>query len=285
MTDYLESKGRHLIGWDEILQGGLAKGAAVLSWCGASGGASAAAIGHNVVMARDSYFYIDYNQFPGDDIYIHSYCDLLMPIHCGCSHSPMEGIPAESHKYVIGVQVCMWTDTVCCGELDMLYKVFPRAAALAEIGWSPESSKMWMRFGAAYVRAMGQRFEAAQIEVAPLALGDRALWAPAIVPATYEMREWRITGAVPQKGAFEGMFVLMGGSNKLAVKNVKILFGDRVVTADDHEGAAGEGVASLWSQNVDKDYAPEVVYLRADVDGVDGTDSFGEAVVYYLETK
>jgi len=81
------------------------------------------------------------------------------------------------------------------------------------------------------------------------------------------------------------MFVLTGGRNMLAIRNVKILFGDKVVAADDHEGAADEGVASIWSLNVNQGYASEVVYVQADVHGVDGTDSFGEAVVYYTEIK
>jgi hexosaminidase len=61
-ANYLESKGRHLIGWDEILEGGLAKGAAVMSWRGAQGGIKAAMMGHNVVMSPNSHLYLDYCQ-------------------------------------------------------------------------------------------------------------------------------------------------------------------------------------------------------------------------------
>jgi len=150
MTNYLESKSRHLVGWDEILRGGLAKGAAVMSWHGTGGGAAAAAMGHKVVMAPNSYYYLDYSQFPcgeSDDIYQYSYHGNLRPLHYVYSYSPLAGIPEKSHRYIIGVECCAWAETIWGGELDMLYKTFPRAVALAETGWSSEASQNWTRFG------------------------------------------------------------------------------------------------------------------------------------------
>lgn len=142
-ANYLESKGRHLIGWDEILEGGLAKGAAVMSWRGAQGGIKAAMMGHNVVMSPNSHLYLDYCQgLPGDP---YEYNCGYLPLERVYSFNPTDGIPEQMQRYVIGVQGNLWSEYMF-DPADQQYKAWPRACALAEIGWTPQSQRKWPDF-------------------------------------------------------------------------------------------------------------------------------------------
>ena len=143
VTRFLESKGRHAIGWDEILDGGLAEGAAVMSWRGTKGGVTAAGMGHNVVMSPGDYCYFDSSQdapfsqpksFSG-----------YRPLEQVYSFNPTEGIDTEYSGYVIGLQANLWSEFVPTAEY-MEYLLYPRAFAIAEIGWSPEEAKDYPRF-------------------------------------------------------------------------------------------------------------------------------------------
>jgi hexosaminidase len=142
-ANYLESKGRHLIGWDEILEGGLAKGAAVMSWRGAQGGIKAAMMGHNVVMSPNSHLYLDYCQGLPTDPYEYN-CGYL-PLERVYSFNPTDGIPETMASYVIGVQGNLWSEYMF-DPADQQYKAWPRACALAEIGWTPQEKRQWPDF-------------------------------------------------------------------------------------------------------------------------------------------
>lgn len=106
-------------------------------------------------------------------------------------------------------------------------------------------------------------------------------WTPAMVPASCETRNRTIKWAVQSNGKFEYMFVLTGGVSKLAIKNVKILFGDTIVASDDHEAMADDGVAQIWELKMYELYQSDEATLQADIQGLDGTDTCGEAVVHY----
>ncbi|MDR3228404.1 MAG: beta-N-acetylhexosaminidase [Puniceicoccales bacterium] len=145
---YLAAKGRRLIGWDEILDGGLlggglTPGAAVMSWRGDAhgiahnrGGAAAANAGHDVVYSPTDFCYFDARQFErGNDgrRYLGAYKPVtLRKIY---SYDPAAGVPAGKRHHVLGLQANMWTE-VCASEPDLEWKIFPRTAALAEIAWT-----------------------------------------------------------------------------------------------------------------------------------------------------
>lgn len=142
-ANYLASKGRQLIGWDEILEGGLAKGAAVMSWRGASGGIRAAMMGHAVVMSPNSHLYLDYCQGLEGDPYEYN-CGYL-PLERVYSFNPTEGIPEEMHGMVVGVQGNLWSEYMF-DPADQQYKAWPRGCAVAEIGWTPQQIRKWEDF-------------------------------------------------------------------------------------------------------------------------------------------
>lgn len=144
-ADYLESKGRHLIGWDEILEGGLPKGAAVMSWRGKQGGIRAAAMGHNVVMAPNDYAYLDYGQgltYAQDPYEYNGYCITVAKTY---SIDPTAGIPEHMQCHVIGLQGNLWSEYIWDGA-DQQWKAWPRAAALSEAGWTAQEKRSWEDF-------------------------------------------------------------------------------------------------------------------------------------------
>ncbi|WP_329322585.1 MULTISPECIES: beta-N-acetylhexosaminidase [unclassified Streptomyces] len=132
--NWLSARGRRLIGWDEILQGGLADGAAVSSWRGYQGGVTAARAGHDVVMCPEQQVYLDYRQDAGQDepvpiAYVRTLEDVYRfePV-------PSELTEAEA-RHVLGTQANVWTE-VMEDPARVDYQVFPRLAALAEVAWS-----------------------------------------------------------------------------------------------------------------------------------------------------
>ncbi|MBP0454326.1 beta-N-acetylhexosaminidase [Kitasatospora sp. RG8] len=131
---WLAGRGRRLIGWDEILEGGLAPGAAVSSWRGYGGGIAAAQAGHDVVMCPEQHVYLDHRQAPGQD----------EPVPVGFVRTledvyRFEPVPAQldgaAARRVIGTQANLWTEFMDSAR-DVDYRAFPRLAAFAEVAWS-----------------------------------------------------------------------------------------------------------------------------------------------------
>ncbi|MEU2430523.1 beta-N-acetylhexosaminidase [Streptomyces sp. NPDC007861] len=132
---WLTARGRRLIGWDEILEGGLAPGAAVSSWRGYAGGIAAARAGHDVVMCPEQQVYFDHRQAPGDDEPMPiGYVRTLEDVYRFEPVPPeLAGTPAGAH--VLGTQANVWTE-VMQDRTRVDYQVFPRLAAFAEVAWS-----------------------------------------------------------------------------------------------------------------------------------------------------
>lgn len=136
---YVSSKGRKIIGWDEILEGGLAPNAAVMSWQGQEGGIAAARQKHPVVMSPTSHCYFDYYQAspPGEPLAIGGY----VPLEKVYAFEPVPASlsPAEQ-SYIMGAQANVWTEYIL-SEKHLEYMVLPRMAALAEVLWTPKEKR------------------------------------------------------------------------------------------------------------------------------------------------
>ena len=145
MEKFVESKGRHIIGWDEILEGGLAPNATVMSWRGVDGGIEAAKQKHNVIMTPNSYLYFDYYQSTDtehDPLAIGGY----LPLERVYSYEPMPAsLTPEEQKYIKGVQANLWTEYIATFP-HAQYMVLPRWAALCEIQWSSPEKKNYADF-------------------------------------------------------------------------------------------------------------------------------------------
>lgn len=149
----LKSKGKKLIGWDEILEGGLAPEATVMSWRGIKGGIEAAKMGHDVVMTPTTFAYTDYQQ--GEQtIEPPMYASLRLK-KCYSYEPVPEGVDA---KYILGGQGNLWTEQISTMR-HAEYMTWPRSWALAEDFWSPKGSKDWP----AFVSKVEKHFERADI--------------------------------------------------------------------------------------------------------------------------
>ncbi|MFI5685668.1 beta-N-acetylhexosaminidase [Streptomyces sp. NPDC051636] len=131
---WLSARGRRLIGWDEILEGGLAEGAAVSSWRGYGGGIAAARAGHDVVMCPEQYVYLDHRQDAGADEPVPiGFVRTLEDVY---RFEPVpEQLTGEEARRVLGTQANVWTEVMeDAARVD--YQAFPRLAAFAEVAWS-----------------------------------------------------------------------------------------------------------------------------------------------------
>ena len=144
MDEFLQSKGRKMIGWDEILEGGLTPGATVMSWRGEEGGIKAANAGHDVVMTPASHLYFDYYQ--SDPRTQPDAIGGYTPLRKVYAYEPIpEAIVEGSRKHVLGGQGNTWTEYMPTQE-HVEYMVFPRALALSEVLWSASKNRDWDDF-------------------------------------------------------------------------------------------------------------------------------------------
>jgi hexosaminidase len=144
MEKYINSKGRILIGWDEILEGGLAPNAMVMSWRGEKGGIEAAKQKHDVIMTPNSHMYFDHYQGnpATEPLAIGGY--LTLERVYSYNPTPAE-LTAEEGKYIKGVQANLWTEYIADPK-KLEYMTMPRLAALSEVAWTASSQKNWDDF-------------------------------------------------------------------------------------------------------------------------------------------
>ena len=144
MEKYVNSKGKNIIGWDEILEGGLAPNATVMSWRGVAGGIEAAQSGHDVIMTPGSHCYFDYYQ--ADPAFEPLAIGGLVTLEKVYSFNPTPAkLNAEESKHILGAQGNLWTEYIDSpGKVE--YMAYPRAIALAEVLWTPTDRRDWNGF-------------------------------------------------------------------------------------------------------------------------------------------
>ena len=144
MEKFINTHGRKMVGWDEILQGGLSQNATVMSWRGMQGGIAAAKQGHDAILTPNRPLYFNYRQSEATDEPagrdpVNSLADVY-----NFQAQPAELTPAEQ-THILGVQGSIWTEYILT-EDRVQHMLFPRAAALAELAWSPATQKDYMDF-------------------------------------------------------------------------------------------------------------------------------------------
>jgi hexosaminidase len=177
LEKYLVARHKRLIGWDEILEGGLPEEATVMSWRGIEGGIAAANQGHDVVMAPSSELYLDYlqtdspNEPPGRPATI--------PLKQVYAFEPVPAaLAADKRSHILGLQANVWTEHMR-SFTRVQHAVFPRIAALSETAWSPARKKDWQGFVARLpaqlqrYRAMGIGYAQTPFEVRSALVEDR----------------------------------------------------------------------------------------------------------------
>ncbi len=134
---WLNERGRKIIGWDEILQGGITKSATVMSWRGTKGGIAAAKLGNDVIMAPNTYCYIDYYQTSDPVANKEPLGNGRRPVPLARTYSldPYEGLNDVERGFIKGVQVNLWTEYISTFD-HVQHMLLPRLAAISEVGWS-----------------------------------------------------------------------------------------------------------------------------------------------------
>ena len=145
MEQFVENHGRHIIGWDEMLDGELAPNATVMSWRGSSGGYKAAKMGHNVIMTPNDYLYFDYYQSLDTDSEPEAGGGYNSVKKVYSLEPIPEGLTKDEEKYILGPQANIWTEYT--SEFNVvLYRMLPRLGALAEVQWCNPEQKNYDDF-------------------------------------------------------------------------------------------------------------------------------------------
>jgi len=166
MERTVNARGKRLVGWDEILEGGLAPNATVMSWRGDAGGVEAARQGHDVVMSPVTHCYLDYRQDedPSDG---QPAFDAYLPLEEVYPYDPVPAeLTPEQARHVLGVQGNLWTEYIAAPQRAE-YMTWPRACALAEAGWSPAGPREWGEFRARLAAHL-PRLDALDVRYRPL---------------------------------------------------------------------------------------------------------------------
>lgn len=283
MDRYLTSKGRRLVGWDEILEGGLAPGATVMSWRGIDGGIAAAKAGHDVVMAPTSNTYFDYYQ--GDPKTEPLAIGGFVPLEKVYAYEPVPAaLTADEAKHVLGTQAQLWAEYIP-NIHHLEYMAWPRFCALSEVAWSPKESKSYDDF----LSRLGpdlQRLRAMDVNyrdpfrTPPSVAGS---WRKGDVGHAWTSKDWDVTPLVTAAGNYEARFAFTRGRSRLAIAWVELRNGDQVIARDEHPGSAGAmNVNSVYRLAVPAT-APGAHYtLRASVQ-VDGRSDESNGDVFFAK--
>lgn len=137
IEEYLNERGRKLIGWDEILEGGVSKNATIMSWRGSDGGIKAAKSGNMAIMSPNGHCYFDYYQTT-DRKDEHEGIGGYVPLRKVYELNPYDKLNHSEQRYIMGVQCNMWTEYIPT-RLQLQYQLLPRLSAIAEIGWTNPS--------------------------------------------------------------------------------------------------------------------------------------------------
>lgn len=269
MERFLNANGRQLIGWDEILEGGLAPRAAVMSWRGEAGAAAAAGQDHPVVMASNSAYYFDYPQSRGAASLRHVY-----------TFDPVAAIPAAKRHWLLGVEGELWTEHIW-DNAKLEYMTYPRACALAETAWSSPAHQNFDDFMArlqthvAHLRTIG-------INVFPFDAGglSAGTWQSGQIGEQWMQKEWDITPRITKAGAWEVTFEYSSGANRLDIAWAELLQNGVAVARDEHHGITGARTSDNIYHLTLPQWMPGAHYvLRAQVRSDAGNDSNGDIFV------
>jgi len=266
---FLNKNGKTLIGWDEILEGGLAPNAAVQSWRGFDGGIVAAREGHDVIMSPYSHCYLDY-----------PYSSINTEKAYSFEPTP-EALVGKRAERILGLEGNLWSEHTPTYR-DVERQVFPRLCALAEVAWTPTELRDWDGF---QPRLAQNLVRLNLLDVAYHAdpmIGYAAVgeWNPAMVRETLAPVEWDITKVVHQGGDLLVMFSFSQGAHAISISLVSLLENGVEVSVDKHDGWSGATLRDNVYKLALKDCKPGATYrIRALIKGEGGTDSHGTIAI------
>jgi hexosaminidase len=280
----VESKHRQLIGWDEILEGGLAPGATVMSWRGIDGGIAAAKQGHDVIMTPTSNCYIDYSQTrrKGEQPTIGGY----LPLARVYSYEPTpRALNEDQAKHVLGAQGNLWTEYVP-NMKQVEYQAFPRESAMAEVTWSAKDRRDFSDFQRRLVglekrlTVMGVNYfqeRPDENEPSPSAIGN---WKSGEPGDAFAPMKWDASKAITGPGKYAVKLQYTQGGCRLDIEWVAVEIDGAEVVRDTHNGTTGGTDRKNDYVLVVPAFKPgSKINVVASIRSDGGTDSNGEVLV------
>jgi hexosaminidase len=281
MEKFVAAQGKTMIGWSEILQGGLTPGAVVMDWIG--GGKEAAGSGHDVVMTPMTHCYLDHYQ-SRDIAREPRAIGGFTPLDKVFNFEPVPaGLDEQHAKYILGAQANLWTEYIGSAA-HLEYMMFPRLGALAEVVWSPRASRDREDFS--------RRLKIYEQRLAQLGVNYRrdpsvqlGAWTPPQLHTEGSTIDWEVTSHVTGAGQYRVTLEYATGNHGLAIKSLALLENGQPVTRDAHEGFAGaEPQATVYVLDLPT-FKPGAKYtLQAVVAGEGGTDSRGTVSWTYVRS-
>jgi hexosaminidase len=234
---FLKAYGRKMIGWDEILEGGLTPGATVMSWRGTAGGIKAAKSGHDAVMSPEDPLYFDHRQ-SNSPLHPPGFGGNIETLEEVYAYDPLpKELTAEEARHILGTQANLWSCATETEERLQLF-AFPRLCALAEIAWSAPAPK---DFGAFKRRLDGHLVRLESMGVNYWKEGDSfdaGRWSPDPKLKVGTALEFEVEHPLAV-GKWTVAFHYEGGADALTIDQVELLGEGKVVASDAHEGTAG----------------------------------------------
>lgn len=275
--------GKTLIGWSEILQGGLAPGAVVMDWIG--GGREAANAGHDVVMTPTGNCYLDYCQSRDRSTEPRGIGGFL-PLQKVYGFEPVpRGLAPALQKHILGAQGNMWTEYIA-NLKHIEYMAFPRLSALAEVTWSPAGARHYDDF-LRRLKTDEQRLDRLGVNYRNSALGDGTAslgakiggWQPAQIQPNFAPLEWDVTAQITAPGKARVHFDYAEGACGIDIAWAALLENGVEVSRDAHAGFTGSSPRQpVYTLAVPAPKAGAKYTLRAQVAGSGGTDSRGNVL-------
>lgn len=279
---HLDAKGRRLVGWDEILEGGLAEGATVMSWRGTSGGIAAAKAGHDVVMSPTSHMYLDYYQSrntQAEPLAIGGY----VPLRQVYSFEPVpESLTFDEAKHILGPQGNLWTEYIR-DDRKLEYMAWPRMCAVAEVGWTAAEAKDLAAFTKRLDHHLG-RLDMREVNYRPLEdeeSGRLGGWKEGEVSDAFSVKTWDISKGLLGPGPGRIVFQYTSGGHRLDIEWVELLLNGQVVQRIDQYGITGAfNRDNAYAVNIPVLRPGDKLELRANVRGDGGGDTNGDILHY-----
>ncbi len=281
MEKFVEAHGRTPIGWSEIMQGGLAGNTVVMDWIG--GATEAAGSHHDVVMASHRYCYLCYYPSLDRPPNLITYRPYL-PLKKVYAFEPVPPtLEAQSRHYILGVEACVWTpDIPSIHDVEEL--TFPRLDALAEVGWSSQSTRNYDDF-LGRLNVEYQRLAFCGINYWKDNAKQVGEWKPAQIAGQTNRLEWDVTREITAPGKYRMSLNYTEGKNGLAIQWAALLEDGKEVVRDAHVGFTGTSSRAVRAHGWN--YFFDLPALKTDarytvlvsVAGKDGNDSKG--VVFF----
>lgn len=271
IDEYVSKHNRRILGWDEILDGNPSKSATVMSWRGESGGIRASQLGHDVVMAPNTYCYFDYYQKKGGEpLAIGGF----IPIKKVYAWEPCsDKIPEKYHKHIIGAQANIWCEYIKNIE-HAIYMAWPRACALSEVQWCDPKTKDFNRFERNMKKHL-LRLALAGFEVK-------------FDPSSQQTLSYNITGEkttltfdlpASNNGLYQIFFTANSG-DPIEIEEAKLLQDQNVIDSEIHYGYSGRfDQGSMYTLNAKAASKEGELKFSVVVKGETGTPSQGKIVI------